>query len=341
MPKTKKSLLKSAAADSASVGKAIFVGGATAAIFLLIAVLVWLKRRKVNPRSLRRGNELTQKQRSYLESLVAEQNHFRSKALSFHDWLALKTTDGLVSKRLASRLIRDLKLENEALREDFEIQKKRERVGRFRDHFIVSDFRSFLFCERAAYYSVLQYPSQNLIDLGFGQQIHRDYSDSEGRDSSRPARVAAFIQAQEPAVIQVEWLPNTADYTLRHPSLAIFGRPDGLFHFRDGTSSVVELKTVARLPELPRPGDFSQVDIYSLLLPKSMKLRDEAFVLYRERGSAAHALHRKKRAITEYDLAQLVARIERGARSIEELRVSGSAKKCASCGYRSICSGRA
>jgi CRISPR/Cas system-associated exonuclease Cas4 (RecB family) len=287
-----------------------------------------------------RNGSATEKQMSYLANLVSEQNFFRSKPISFEKWIQKRKMTGFISITFASELIQSLKLENESLRENFEIQKRRTGVGRFRGEIFVSDLRSFAFCERAAFYSSHQYPSQNLVELGVGQQVHQAYSFVEFQDPEKPARVTEFIRGQESAVGQIEWLQNTTETTLRHSSLPLSGRPDGFLHFSDGTKATIELKTVAKLPAIPRAGDFDQADVYALLASGPTKIRNESFVLYAERFTRELALHKRKRLLTEYDLAQVVAKIERAARSREGLSTARSAAQCASCGYRSICSGR-
>lgn len=324
-----------------------FAGGVVALICMAI-IWRWLTSRSsyeeygraedFNP-SHRRGSA-TDKQMRYLADLVSSQNFFRSKPISFDDWISKKASSGFVSARFASDLIQSLKAENQDLREKFEAQKRRRGVGRFRGEIYVHDLRTFFFCERAAYYSVLQYPSQNLVELGFGHHIHQAYSDSEHRDSERPARVIEFIKAQESSIERVEWLQNSVEASFRHPSLPVSGRPDGFFHFRDGTRSIVELKSVAKLPDVPRTGDFIQADIYALLAPVEAKVREESFVLYTDRSSREVALHKKQRSMTEYDLAKIVAKIERGVGSRRELKAATSVAQCTSCGYRSICSSR-
>jgi CRISPR/Cas system-associated exonuclease Cas4 (RecB family) len=287
-----------------------------------------------------RKKSASDKQMRYLEHLLSEQNFFRSNQVSLNELLEKEAKAGIVSTRQASGLIKKLKAENETLKSEFDYQKKFEGVGRFRGEIHVTDIHSFAYCERAAHYSVLQYPRQNLIDLGTGKRIHRAFSDSENRDSAQPARINKFINQQEPSVASVERLKNSAEANLRHPSLPLTGRPDGYFHYLDGTKAVFELKTVTELPSVPRDGDFIQVDIYALLASAQARIRNESFVLYMHRSTHELALHKRKRALTEYDLAQIVAKIERGARSIEGLRVTNSAKKCASCSFRSICSGK-
>jgi CRISPR-associated protein Cas4 len=292
-------------------------------------------RSRIRPRSRRR--QASDKQIHFLKSLIDDQNFFRSKPVHFDEWLQQQSSEGSISIRVASKLIQSLRSENEAFKNEFDQQKKKLDVGSFRSEIYVSDLRTFYFCEQAAYYSTHQFPNQNLFDLSMGRKIHRAYSDEAHRDSTRPANVASFIMEQEPDIIKVEWIPNAVESTIRHSQLPLSGRPDGILHFRDGTKAVIELKTVAQLPAEPRTADLNQVDIYALLAEKKMSVCDESFVLYSERSTQRLALHKRKRILTEYDLIQIINKIERAAQSKEQLRASRSEEKCASCGYRSIC----
>lgn len=337
MPHELKKTIKSAPPKASAVEIARYEGICFLAALFLLLFLGWTRSRKG---SFGGKGPATEKQLRYLADLVAEQNFFRSKPLSLDEWKQKRKAAGFVSNRFASKLIKSLKQENETLKEDFEIQKRDKKVGQFRENIYVSDLRKFEFCEQAAYYSVLEYPDQNLIDLGYGTQVHRAYSNSEYRDSARAARVTDYIKNEEPDVDRIEWLQNSKETTLRHRTLPLSGRPDGLVVYRDGTKAIIELKTVAKLPMTPWTGDFVQAEIYALLAPTVLRVRDETFVLYTERHTRELALHKRKRVFTEYDLAQVMAKIERAVRSNEELRAADSAAQCTSCGYRSICSVR-
>lgn len=277
---------------------------------------------------------------SYLAHLVAEQNFYRSKSVSFEDWIKRRSKSGVLNIQFASKLIKSLKTENAILKKEFGVLKEKNGIGTFRGEIHVSDLRSFQFCERAAYYSSHQFPSQNLIDLRTGKKIHRRYSDSENRDPSKQANVSAYLRRQEPTITQVVWFPDSPDATLRHHSRAFVGRPDGFVHYADGSVAVIELKSVEKLPQIARSADFDQADAYALIASEMAQIRDESFVLYIKRSTRELALHRRKRTLTEYDLARILAKIERGARDIEVLSRAASEAQCASCGYRSVCSGR-
>jgi CRISPR/Cas system-associated exonuclease Cas4 (RecB family) len=314
------------------------VGGFTLAALVAVFIFGWFAKRKKTYRSFKRAKPATEKQLRYLEHMVSDQNFFRAKPISLEDWMYTRKVGGFISSRFASQLIQSLKMENEALTENFAIQKKRKGIGRYRGKVYVSDLQQFNFCERSAYFSVLQYPNQNLVELGLGEEVHQAYSDSKRRDSDRISRVANFVREHETSLDRIEWFRNAREADLHHATLPLSGRPDGLLLFRDGTRAVIELKSVSKLPAVPRGSDFVQADAYALLLPTERNTRDESFVLYAERGTRELSLHRRKRVLTEYDLAEVVAKIERAARSNGELNAAKSAAQCATCGFRAICS---
>lgn len=289
-------------------------------------------------RRKRRFHKATAKQISYLQALVEKQNFFRSHPVSYEKWIGEKTPSGYLSLKFASELIQSLVAENEALQSEFDELRNRPQVGTYRGEIYASDLRSFFFCERSAYFSTHGFPAQNLIDMAKGDRLHRASSDTVRRDSRRPATLTWIIQGLEKDVTRVEWLPNTKEFNLRHRTLPVSGRPDGFLHFRDGTKAVIELKSVSRLPADLWKNDLRQAEVYLLMAPKDMRLRDEVFVLYVERATREVALHKRPRVFSEHDLAQTVAKIERGARTKSELEVTGSEAQCRSCGYRSVCS---
>lgn len=310
---------------------------------VLMTVLKSIVRFFRNPRkffsTVSRPKRATEKQLNYLAALVREQNGYRSKAISFDEWIQRKAKSGRVSARFASKLIQSMKSQNEDLRAEFDALKRRSGLGTFKGEIHVSDLHAFEFCQRSAYYSSHRYPSQNLIDLGFGSRIHQAYSDSARRDHRKPARVADYIRKIESDAERIEWVSDVQGEILRHPSLPLSGRPDGYVHYRDGSRAVIEMKAVAQIPQEPRKADFVQADAYALLASRTAEIRGESFVLYMNRSTRELSLHKRRRTLTEYDLARMVAQIERGSRSINELQKVASTTQCQKCGFRSICSG--
>lgn len=320
-----------------------------ATLAILIAAALYLSidlfRRKKRivpalPRKIffRKGSA-TEKQKKYLEGLVFDQNFYRAKPLTVDDHLRRRSKAGTLSIKVVAKMIGDLKQENEDLRNEFEKQKRRENVGRYRGNLHVTDLTAFGFCERSSYFSSHQFPNQNLVNLKYGTRAHETYANSEGRNSKKQSKVMSFIQRHDPSIVRIEWFANTQAVTWRHQSRSLSGRPDGLVHFADGTKAVIEFKTISDMKKAPRTYDFQQAEIYALLSPTPT--RDEVFLLYEDQVTRTLSFYRRKRKTTEYDLAQIMARVERGSKSIDELGTSKSAARCKSCGYRSICGTRA
>jgi len=305
-----------------------------------IAICWYLFRpRRTRSRGIRKSFAATENQMRYLAQLVSEQNFFRAKSLTLAEWLEKKgRRPGFISFKMASGYIQTLKSENQQLQSEFEQLKNREGVGQFRGEIYVSDLRALAFCEMSAHFSSHQYPNQNLIDLSAGHSIHRAFAENGHQNPKKPRPVTDFIKKQESSVSRVEWISNESGESLRHPSQPLTGRPDGFVHYLDGSRAVIELKTVASLNGTPRSADFDQADLYALLAKNLSDVRDDSLVLYTERSTRRLSLHKRKRRLTEYDLAQMVARVEIGARSAHDLRAGSSPAQCASCGYRSICS---
>lgn len=329
-------------------------GSAVIVVLLLVSTVFGMFRRRQPIRARKRIHarrvagthrfgtaEATSKQMKLLASLVEQQNFFRAKPILFEDWIRSKSKSGFISVPYASDLIQQMILEVEELNYQFEKQKRRPEIGKFRGQIFVSDFNDYGFCERAAYFATHQFPNQNILTLGNGSRTHESFSSSSTRDASKPARVFNYIKQSEPAVSRVEWLPNSKENVLRHPSLPVSGRPDGFIHFEDGTVAVIELKTVATLPKQAYESHFQQVEVYALLASRQSRVSDDCFVLYQDRSNRELALHKRRRRMTEYRLAEKVAKLERGSRSISELKTAKSEAQCRSCGYRAVCGTRA
>ncbi|RYZ68350.1 MAG: Dna2/Cas4 domain-containing protein [Proteobacteria bacterium] len=176
--------------------------------------------------------------------------------------------------------------------------------------------------------------------MNLGTRVHDRFSDKENRNSVKRALVSEYLHREIKDLKRVEWLPNQADSTVRHSSLPLTGRPDGIIYFQNGSKSIIELKTIDQLPSRGRGDDFIQAEIYALLLEKHQKLNRLVYVLYQSRTNRELKLFSRIRSLNEYDLIKTVSKIERGIQFRDELSPAKSAKQCSSCGYRSICSAR-
>lgn len=241
-------------------------------IFVLILFLCIGGSGRVRRLRRRRSSRApTQKQLEYIRTLININNRYRAVPWSLEDWIE-KYFKGNWDFSCASHLISKLKEENGVKSNEF-AEKIKSAKSRQRECFFASDLGLYLYCPNTIFWIFKGYANKNLYEVNIGSLYHGDL---KGRDGSAKENTnTSFLLKAEASLKRVEWyrLHESEPFYLKKYNLS--GIPDGVGHHRDGSCSVIELKTRNSIADMkaPYPGDILQAYSYYLLLKESQQGR--------------------------------------------------------------------
>lgn len=277
----------------------------------------------------------TDKQLSYLNYLVASNNKYRAKPQTLSDWVN-RIYSGQFDMFRAKHLIQIIKDETEKLRTTYRIQRtEKKQVGK-RSTLLVSDINHYFYCPKAFEFNIKNKANRNVYELNVGRMYHGEESSDQW--FSGPKRNENEIYLRSLIEFKyVEWIKSTDGKQVYSKEMNMAGIPDGVVTFKDGTQSIIEIKSSNKILREPNHGDVIQTVVYNKMFNGKYKLNDKALLLYVYKGTGKRYHFELDVNKYEQDMRKAVATMNNIMSGKYQAFKTKNTNKCNYCGFSRYC----
>lgn len=221
----------------------------------------------------------TEKQLRYLESLIVKNNQYRAKPRTLNDWVDI-IYKGSFDMFRAKYLIQTLKEENQKYRSEFRNQTFENKSKDTRTSLLASDISQYYYCPKAFEFVLKHKTSTNVYELSLGKAYHGEVITLDKRLGVPHKNDNEIYLKSIKDFVKVEWIKTSDEKQLYCKEFNIAGVPDGVITYKDGTQSIVEIKTNNKILDKPYIGEIIQTVAYNFIFKDKFNLNNKAILLY-------------------------------------------------------------